>query len=99
MSKSGVKEVKKNDHGLLEHSFQNKNDEEVQQIEPGMSTFQTRLSRESSRNNILESLNEFFVSSKSIKQNVPKGEIRRQRSQMLVDRSSHSLALKGSSSN
>ena len=58
-----------------------------------------RLSRDSSRNNILESLNEFFVSAKSINAHFMKGEMRRQRSEMLVDRSSHSLASKASSSN
>ena len=36
----------------------------------GMSTFQTRPSRESSKNNILGSLNEFYVSSKSINHKV-----------------------------
>ena len=35
-----------------------------------MSTFQTRPSRESSKNNILGSLNEFYVSSKSINHKV-----------------------------
>ena len=32
----------------------------------GMSTFQTRFSRESSKNNILGTLNEFFVSAKPV---------------------------------
>lgn len=55
-----------------------------------MSTFQTRFSRESSKN-ILDSLNEFFVSSKSVNHNVVGGEMRRQRSEMLIDRTSHTL--------
>ena len=61
----------------------------------------TRLSHDSSKNNILENLNEFFVSSKSIngKNKVGSGEMRRQRSEMLIDRKSHSVALKHSSSN
>ena len=65
----------------------------------GMSTFQTRLSKESSKNDILVSLNEFFVSSNSVNQKFV-GEMRRQRSEMLIDRTvSSSLAPKTSSTN
>ena len=65
-----------------------------------MSTFQTRFSRESSKNNILGSLNEFFVSAKSVNHKMAGGgEMRRQRSEMLIDRTSRSLAPKNSSQN
>ena len=62
-----------------------------------MNTFQTRFSRESSKH-ILDSLNEFFVSAKSVNHNMVGGEMRRQRSEMLIDRTSHSLVPKNSSS-
>ena len=39
----------------------------------GMNTFQTRFSRDSSKNNILDSLNEFFVSAKSVNHKVADG--------------------------
>ena len=44
-----------------------------------VSVFTTRFSRESSKNNILENLNEYFVSSKSVNSNkkVGSGEMRR----------------------
>ena len=63
-----------------------------------MSTFQTRFSRDSSKNNILGSLNEFFVSAKPVNHKMAGaaapgggGEMRRQRSEMLIDRTSRSL--------
>jgi len=59
-----------------------------------MNTFQTRFSRDSSKNNILGSLNEFFVSAKSVNHKMAgatNGEMRRQRSEMLIDRTSRSL--------
>ena len=59
----------------------------------------TRFSHDSSKNNILENLNEFFVSSINGKNKVGSGEMRRQRSEMLIDRKSHSVALKHSNSN
>ena len=60
----------------------------------GMSTFQTRFSRDSSKNNILGSLNEFFVSAKSVNHKIAGAtgvEMRRQRSEMLIDRTSRSI--------
>ena len=47
----------------------------------GMSTFQTRFSRDSSKNNILGSLNDFFVSAKPVNHTIASatgsGEMRR----------------------
>ena len=74
----------------FEQTFSRNGNEEKQgeQAVATINTFQTRFSRDSSKNNILDSLSEFFVSSKSINQRVG-GEMRRQRSEMLIDRTSH----------
>lgn len=59
-----------------------------------MRTFQTRFSRDSSKTNILDNFSEFFVSAKSVKTKIGNSAMRRQRSEMLIDRQSHSLAPK-----
>ena len=63
-----------------------------------MKTFQTRFSRDSSKNNILDKFSEFFVSAKSVNTKIGGGSMRRQRSEMLIDRQSHSLASKNTNS-